>query len=58
MAEQCPLDPLTSKSISYNSSVWSSTPLLAVCHQGDLEAVKRMVDHWGVDIQAAATYHF
>jgi len=34
-----------------------STPLLVACQQGYLEAVKRMVDHWGVDIQATAKYY-
>lgn len=33
-----------------------TTPLLLACSYGDLKAVKRIVEHWGVNVQASAVY--
>jgi len=35
-----------------------STPLLLACAEGNLVVVKRIVERWGVDVRAAATYYY
>jgi len=33
-----------------------TTPLLLACSYGDLDAVQRIIEHWGVNVQASAIY--
>ena len=53
---ECPNPPKYVK-IDYD---WHSgtTPLIVACQLGELEAVKRLVEYWGVDVCASAKYFF
>ncbi len=51
----CQHPPL--KDLVLEGSLKGSTPLLLACSQGNLSIVKRIIDYWGVDFQAAATYY-
>ncbi len=37
--------------------VKDTTPLLLACHYGELDAVKHLVERWGVNVQDAALYY-
>jgi len=45
------------KSIVYHGNLEGSTPLIQACHYGELDVVKHIVECWGVDVRAAATYY-
>ena len=51
----CPHPPL--KDIVINDSIRGSTPLLLACYYGDFDSVERIVEHWKVDVNLAATYY-
>jgi len=45
------------KDFIFGGLLEGNTPLLLACTQGNIFAVQHMIDHWGVDIQSAATYY-
>jgi len=51
----CPHPPL--KDIVFNDLAVGATPLLLACYYGDLDSVERIVEHWKVDVNLAATYY-
>jgi len=46
------------KELVFKGSLRGSTPLLLACADGNLIVVKRIIEEWGVDPRAAATYHY
>jgi len=45
------------KELALNGPLASSTPLLLACADGNLVVVKRIVERWGVNVDAASTYY-
>ena len=53
----CPHPPL--KYVKIDDDWYTgTTPLILACQYGELNAVKRIVECWGVDVQASAKYFF
>ena len=50
----CQHPPLEDLVITSKSGSQISTPLLMSCQYGDLEAVKRIIEIWGVNVSTAA----
>jgi len=50
----CPHPPL--KELIFKGSLIGSTPLILACHCGDLDSVKRIIEHWGTDVNETAIY--
>lgn len=48
---------LSLKKLVLNGYFNKTTPLLMACAEGDLVVVERIVEHWGVELNAAATYY-
>jgi len=46
------------KDLVLGGSLHGTTPLLLACHYKDIKLVKHIVEHWGVDLNAAAVYYF
>jgi len=45
------------KDLVCHGKIDGTTPLLLACQHGELEAVKRIVELWGVDVRDTAVYH-
>jgi len=54
-SSDCPHPPL--KDMLFNGSIKGSSPLLLACYYGQLDSVERIVEHWTVDVNLAATYY-
>jgi len=54
-AKTCPHPPL--KEFIFRGTLEGSTPLLLACHYGNFDSVKHIVECWGVEFRAAATYY-
>jgi len=46
------------KDIVLHGTLDGSTPLILACEQGDLDSVQHIVDVWGADVRAAATFYY
>jgi len=55
-SNQCHHPPL--KDVVLRGSLDGMTPLLLACHFGDFNWVKRIVENWRVDFQAAGVYYY
>jgi len=56
--DNCPHPPLKEFVFhGHNVHLKGTTPLLLACHYGELESVKRIVESWGAEINAAAPYY-
>jgi len=45
------------KDIILRGSLDGCSPLLLACHEGDLEAVRYLVENWGVSVNETAVYY-
>ena len=55
-SDNCP-NPIKYSKVDYNWHT-GTTPLVVACQLGELDAVKRIVEFWGVDVCASAKYFF
>jgi len=46
------------RDLVFDRSLHGTTPLLLACHYGDLGWVKRILEEWSVDVNAAGVYFF
>jgi len=54
LSVDCPHPPL--KELIFKGSLIGSTPLILACHCGDFDSVKRIIEHWGAEVNEAAIY--
>ncbi len=50
--------PLNQITLAYGYGPIISTPLLEACEKNNLDAVKMVVEEWGVDVNESAAYHY
>lgn len=55
-AKQCPHSLLNE--LVFEGMLEGTTPLIMACQNGRFEAVRHIVENWGVSVGAAATYYF
>jgi len=46
------------KDLVFGGRLNGTTPLLLACHYGDVDWVKRIIERWGVSVNATGTYFF
>ena len=43
--------------VDLNENCRGTTPLIIACQHGELDSVKRLIETWGVDLRAPASYY-